>query len=298
MIVLPPFKVTPAMLVSSTAVDEPAWVESTTYALDAVVSHNYRRCVSLQAGNLAKTPGAEPLWWFDDGPCNSMAAFDESPSTPTLASGDLVMTLAPGTRFTDLALLGIKARSVTLTLRDGPDGEIFYGPSTRTLIHSGGTYWAFCFLQIAEMPAITETSWHGLPSVSGAHVTLEFSGLADTGVALVTLGRGIYIGEAEYGFTNAVEDRGRYYTDNNENAVALKRGHTKGASGVINATRQQHNSLIKFSADYVGVPCVWIVSPSDESLSGTMVYGRFLRATVAVPGPTHSTYSVEISGNV
>ena len=298
MIVIPPVPVTPAMLISSNAVDEPAWAAGTTYALGAVTSRNHRKWESLQAGNVGKTPETEPLWWRESGASNRMAAFDASPSTVTQRAGGLTMTIATGRRFTDLALMGIRARRATLTLRDGPGGEIFYGPDTRTAITSGGTYWAFCFSEIEEMPMTTDMGWHDLPSLAGAHVTIELAGLAQTHVALVVLGRGLDIGEAVYGFANKFDDRSRYYTGPDNNPVSIDRGHTKGASGVVEATRQQYNSLIKFSGDYVGVPCVWVPAPGDSSLSGAMTYGRFSSVSVGISGPTHTTYSLDISGNV
>lgn len=298
MIVIPPMLITPDMLVSTNAVDSPAWAVDTSYAAGAVTSRDYRSWESLQAGNLGKLPGTEPLWWRDAGPVNSMAAFDQSPSTITSRAGGIVMTLAPGRRFTDLALLGIRARSVTLTLRDGPEGAIFYGPDTRTAINTGGTYWAFCFSDIDEMPMTTEMTWHDLPSLSNAHATIELSGLAETHVALVALGRGIFIGDVEYGFANKFDDRGLYYTGADKNPVRFERGYTKGASGVLQASATQYNALMKFSAEYIGVPCVWVPAPRNKLLSGALTYGRFSSVSVGVPGSRHITYSLDISGNV
>ncbi len=295
MIVLPPIPVTPAMLISSTASDESAWLETTTYALEAVVSRNHRKWVSLVADNLGKVPEDEPLAWRDDGASNQMAAFDQSPSTVTSAAGGLVMTVALGRRFTDLCLLGIKGRSVTLTLRDGDGGPIFYGPETRSAISVAGSYAAFCF---GDLEQLTEMVWSDLPSLNTTHATIEIEATGTAEVALVSFSRSLFIGDAVFGFSNDFVDRSRYYTGSDGNPVTIERGYTKGASGVIEATRDQYNSLIKFSAEYIGVPCIWIVAPGDPSLSGAFTYGRFSSISVGVAGPKRITFRLDISGNV
>ena len=298
MVVIPPVTVTPAMLISSNAVDEPAWVVGTTYALGAVVSRNNRKWESLQAGNVGKTPGAEPLWWLDSGASNRMAAFDVSPRTVTKAVGNLTMTIATGKRFTDLALLGVKGRRVTLTLRDGPGGPIFFGPSTISTMSSAGTYWAFCFGDIEQ---VTTASWKDLPSLSTTHATIEVETDSLTAVAevgVVAIGRSLYIGEAQYGFSTNFEDRGRYYDDIDGNPVALDRGFSNGASGVVQSTHQQYNGLVQFCRQYIGVPCIWFPVVDESLLAQSAVYGRFSSISIGIDGPSHITYNLEISGNV
>ena len=205
------------------------------------------------------------------------------------------MVLAIGRRFTDLCLLGVKGQTVTLTLRDGLDGPIFYGPETRSAVSVAGSYSAFCFDDVEQQ---REMLWHDLPSLNSTHATIEIAAFTEAQVALVAFGRGIYIGDAVYGFTNKFDDRGLYYEDADRNPVALQRGYSKGASGVIEATRAQHNSLIKFCGEYVGVPCIWIPAPEQADLSGTVTYGRFSSASVGVSGLTHTTFNLEVSGTV
>lgn len=297
MIVIPPVPVTPAMLISSNAVDEPAWAAGTTYALGVFTSRNHRKWESLQAGNVGKTPETEPLWWRDSGASNRMAAFDASPRTVTHRVGGLTMTIATGRRFTDLCLLGVKGRSVTLTLRDGPGGAVFFGPSTISTMASAGSYWAFCF---SDLEQVSTASWDNLPSLSTTHATIEIeasaTGTAEVGVLAV--GRGLFIGDAQYGFATKFEDRGRYYDDSDGNPVALARGYSNGASGVVESTHQQYNALVKFCQQYIGVPCIWLPVSGQSLLAQSAVYGRFSSLSIGIDGPTHITYSLDISGNV
>lgn len=295
MIVIPPFPITPAMLVHSNAVDEPAWVAGATYALNAVVSYGNRKWESLQPGNLGNTPGTAPLWWRDAGASNRLAAFDASPRTVTRCEGGLTMTIAVGRRFTDLCLLGVQGRSVTLTLRDGPAGAVFFGPSTIKTMSSAGSYWAFCF---SDLEQVTSASWDNLPSLATTHATIEVeaTGMAEIGVAV--LGRGLYIGDAQWGFASTFEDRGRYYDDVDGNPVALDRGYRNGASGVIQSTHQQYNALVQFCGQYIGVPCIWLPVSGRSLLAQSAIYGRFSSLSIAIESPTRITYGLEISGNV
>lgn len=294
MIVIPPIDCTASgVLTATNAVDAAAWAVGTTYAANAVVSHGGRNWLSLQAANVGKTPGAEPLWWIDDGPVNSLAMFDTSVQTPTTHTGHLIWTLHPG-RFSAIGLMGLVGNSVKIEIVDG--ATTIY-TETRTLAASDGTYFSFC---LEEWLQQREANFYGLPGVPTASVTITVYGASPTTGAtacgLCVIGKQFEIGKAEYGFGAPIADRGRHYLDNLGNPVNLERGYDKGISGTVVSTRTAYNRMNAWLADHIGTPCLWVASPEQADFVSATVFGRYVRAVPVISNYNDITIALEIAG--
>lgn len=291
MIVVPPLTITTALLAASNAVDAAAWAAGTTYGVDAVVSRNGRNWLSLQAGNLGKTPETEIAWWADTGPSNQMAAFDSSVVTATTRAGDLSFTVKCG-RITAVGFMGLVGNSITITVRDGLGGPVVY-TETRVLAQSEGTFYGWCF---EEFQQSRETAFYGLPGTTNGYLTVDVAG-GSTAVGLCVMGKQFEVGQAEYGFGMPLEDRGRHYLDALDNPVSVERGYSKGMSGTIVTERSNYNRLMAFLADYIGTPCLWVAAPGRGDLVSATAFGRFVRAVPVIANSQMITSSLEISGN-
>lgn len=282
-----------AVLVAINATDEAAWSGATTYALSAVVSKNKRRWVSLQAGNLNHDPEElDSLWWTDDGPSNQWAMFDTSVQTATTRSGGLEFTLATG-RATAVGLMGLSgANTATITVRDGLGGAVIY-TNTKTLATSGGSYYGFCFEPLQQLQ---EAVWYSLLGSINSHITITLAGPGTVACGLCVFGRQIDVGNAEYGFSVATEDRGRQYLDRLGNPVTIERGYSKGASGTVHSSRAEYNRLMAFIAANINTPCLWVAAPDQADLVAATVFGRFTRAVPAISEPNRITAAWEIAG--
>ncbi len=290
MIAIPPIDCTsPGVLVSTNAVDATAWAVGTTYAADAVVSRAQRNWISVQAGNIGKTPGSEPLWWVDAGPINSLALFDTSVQTATTRTGGLTLTLAAG-RFTAIGLMGLKGQSVTLTITDG---ATVIQTMTRTLSSSKGTYYSFAFEEPNQTDSVTFT---GLLSSPTCQVQISIAAVGLAACGLLVIGKQFFVGRAQYGFQNPIEDRGRHYLDNLDNPVNVERGYSKGASGSVMTERVNYNRLLAFLAANIGVPLLWSASPDQADLVGANVFGRYTRAVPVIENFAYITLAFDIAG--
>lgn len=292
MIVIPPITITPAILTATNATDAAAWAGGTTYALAAVVSRNYRNWVSLQAGNVGKTPENEPTWWYDSGPVNSMAMFDSSVSTATSTTGGLSFTLAPGARITGIGFMGLVGQGLTITITDGAGGPTVQ-TETITLARSDGTYYSWC---LEDFVQTREAAFYGLLSTPNCRVVVSITGSGTTACGLCVVGKQFEIGLAEYGFGVPIEDRGRHYLDANDNPVNLERGYSKSAQGTIATSRANFNRLVAFFADYIAVPCLWVAAPDQNDLVAATLFGRFVRAVPVISDYSQITASLEIAG--
>src|SRR5690606_30128502 len=94
--------------------DYPQWAAGTTYALGARVIKiaTHRMYESAIPGNVGHDP-ADPATtqWFDIGPTNARAMFDQALETRSAAAGSLTFTLAPGS-IDAVAALEVEAASV------------------------------------------------------------------------------------------------------------------------------------------------------------------------------------------
>lgn len=291
MIVIPPIDCTaPGVLTATNAVDLAAYNAATTYAADAEISYAGRNWVSVQAGNIAHTPGTDALWWVDSGPINTLAMFDTSVQTATSRVGGLSWTLAVG-RFTAIGLMGLIGQSVTFTTEDG--GVI--QTQTRTLASTAGTYYSFCFEEFFQTDAVT---FGGLLSSPTCTVTISVAAAPASVAAcgLCVIGKQFFAGEAQYGFGNPIEDRGRHYLDNLDNPVNVERGYSKGASGALMVERTAYNRLSGFLATHIGEPMLWVAAPDQNDLVAANVFGRYLRAVPVIESVNSITLALEISG--
>lgn len=292
MIVIPPIDCTaPGVLVSTTATDLAAYNAATTYAADAEISYAGRNWISVQAGNTAHTPGTDALWWIDNGPSNKLAMFDTSVSTATTHVGGLTWVLSVG-RFTAIGLMGLVGQSVTITIADG--ATVIY-TETRTLQTSDGTYYSFCFEDLLQTDAAT---FDGLLSSPTCTVTIAIAtaALATAACGLCVIGKQFFAGNAQYGFSNPIEDRGRHYLDNLDNPVNVERGYSKNISGTIVTDRTAYNRLMKFLSDHIGTPMLWIAAPDIADFVSATAFGRYVRAIVVIESYNQITSNIEIAG--
>lgn len=292
MIVIPPINCNaPGVLTATSAVNLPAWVADTTYAADAQISHANRNWVSVQATNLGKTPGAEPLWWVDDGPINSLAMFDTSVQTATTALGGLSWTMAVG-RFNGVGLMGLKGQSITLTVQDG--GTVLHS-ETRTLASSEGTYYSFVFETPFQIDSETflDVNTSALCTVT---ISIATTPLATAACGLCVIGKQFFVGHAQYGFSNPIEDRGRHYLDSLGNPVNVERGYSKNINGSLVADRASYNQLMSFFAAHVGEPMLWVALPNQRDMMAANVFGRYVRSVVAVESFSEVTVNLDIAG--
>lgn len=292
MIVTHPMDCTaPGALVSTNAVNAAAWVVGTTYAANAVVSYLGRNWTSVQAANTGNTPDTSPLWWVDSGPVNTLAMFDTSVQTATTRTGGLEWVLSVG-RFTCLGLMGLSGQSVTITIRQG--AAVIY-TETRTLQSSDGTYYGFCFESPLQVDAAI---FSGLPSSPTCQVTISIA-TTPTAVAacgLCVIGKQFFVGDAQYGFSVPIEDRGRHYLDALDNPVNVERGYSKGVSGTIVTSRENFNRLTAFLAAHIGEPMLWSASPEQNDLVGANAFGRYIRAVPVIESVNQITAALEIAG--
>jgi len=183
--VIPPLALTSAMVISSTVAEPDAGEQvhsmATNYALDAEVisTTTHRKFKSLLANNVGNAlpvwPETKTLWWYDVGPTNRWAMLDLLQNTATVkASGDLTIVLAPGARVDSLALRGLVATAlaVTMTVPQGAGQELVYSTTRNLNRRLARNAYEYCFNDFETQASVTLID---LPPFANGRITVTLS---------------------------------------------------------------------------------------------------------------------------
>ena len=175
MIVIPPIAITDSNLVSSTAAEpsagETAWNAATSYTIGQVVirTTTHRKYECQIAGVDAGLPESTPTRWLDVGPTNKWAMFDQNRNMPTVATTSMQVEVLPGKRINSVAVLGVQASSVTITMMVG--ATTVYGPITKNMNGRLTTTWSdYFFGEFEYVPSLVLTD---LPPYAGAKIIIK-----------------------------------------------------------------------------------------------------------------------------
>ena len=201
-----PIEITPAIVTANSATDTHSmYAGATTYAVDALVTHDRKTYKSLQSANTGHTPGVtdSAAWWSDQGPANSWAVFDNAVNTRTTAPSPWSFTLA-GVSATGLGMMGIDASSVTFTAVK--DGATVYTKTVDLFDTSLIGDWADYFFNEPEFRG--ELALTDLPPVPEMviTVTLTRNGGGEVSCGKFDCGRVLDVGLERYGLKRSGED--------------------------------------------------------------------------------------------
>ena len=283
-----------AMLLSTNATESvAAWNSATTYAKDAEVNYNNSIYVSLQAGNLNKTPTTEPTWWIRKSANNTYSMFDEFVNTQTTRTSPLTVEVDPGGMFNSAAffnLAGIK--TLHLVVKDGSGGTTVYD-KTFNLDDTIIVDWYMYFFEPYDLRS--DFIVQDLPPYINAVITATFSGDAAVYVGNMVFGNFYLLGGTQYGVTTGIRD----YSTKNTNTFGIttftQRAFSKRMEANIFVENADLRFIQKLLQDLRATPSVWIGSDADgyDVLS---VYGYYRDFNIEIPYPNNSFCRLEVEG--
>ncbi len=294
--VLKPYQLADANLISSTVAADTtaAWSVATTYGSGASVQYLNRLYQSLQAGNLAKTPGAaaSAAWWLDLGPTERWAMFDGSVSTATTSADSVLEVVLSADDFIDsLAVVGAQAHTVTVIARSG--ATVVYSQTKTIGAGYGASWWDYFF---GDRESSGSLLFDNIPPYLGAQitVTLQASGIAACGVLIV--GKLHEIGTVEKGAEAGITDYSRKDTDEFGTATLLQRDFASEASYPVLVTRADMARLKALLASIRATPCLWVGDDDTETYEPLVVFGWFSDFRLVIDYFTHARMSLDIQG--
>ena len=294
-----PTTITDAVLLSSTVpeTDYPAWNAATAYALSARVISNHAIYERAVAGTSPTPPGSDPINWIAVGPTNRWAMFDQKMGTVTTASETLTVVLSPG-RINSLALLGVQASTVTITLQAA--GATVYSASLD--LDSGnsvGNWYEYFYEPIYQQTEVVITdlldaALLDVPAYGEGvlTVTLARPGAA-VAVGMLVVGLVTDIGGTHDGAQVSIRDFSRKEADAFGNFNLVQRDYSKQMSVDVVVPRNQVDRVTKTVSRYRATNVVWIGSTDFGSL---IVYGFLADWSMVIENYAISKFTAKIEG--
>lgn len=285
--VLAPITITDAMMVSITAngvnVAEDSndeWSGGVTYAVGkrVFVRSTHRVYESVKGDNFNHDPAdisnqfnaaGQATWWIDIGPTNRYSMFDSLISTQTLASSPLSITLRPGA-FNGLAMFGIDADELEITVWDAPGGNVVYSYSAPLEGSQPSDYYEYFFDPFKPQTQFIETN---LVPYGQSEITITLrKGSGNAGIGMIALGDVRPLGAPLRGASVEPVDYSYISTDAFGNTTVRKRSNATSLTITARLNIEDANTVLDTVRSLLGVPVV-VVGSKEKMYEHLTVFG-------------------------
>ncbi|MGB1561542.1 MAG: hypothetical protein ACPHN2_08600 [Sinimarinibacterium flocculans] len=271
MIIIEPIALTNANIVSNNlpAESTPAWDYDTVYELTDYVLHENHIWSSLTDENLGNVPQDGSTDWLDHGTVNRYRWFDGAPDRVSRRSGSIIVTIDPGTVFDCVALINVRAVTVTVEILD-EEGEPTV-TRTKTLIDTSEiTDWHKYWWTPVERSI--DAAFLDLPATaSQVRVTIDALGGACS-VGEIVLGLQRQIGDTLYGVRTQIKDFSRQIQNEFGQITLVRRGYTVRMQAEVAVPSDKNPAVKNFLARLRSTPILYIASTEAEE---TLLYGFY-----------------------
>lgn len=293
-----PVEITPAKLISSNVpeTDYPAWSVSATYAIGdrVLLDHHIYEALAIVAAGVK--PGAEvvdkdhPAKWQDRGMDNRWRMFDDKVESLTANPGTIEVRIRPGAVINSMALFNLQGKSVTITMIDPVEGEVYR--KTLSLVDAGVTNWYDWFFE--PIGKRTDVVVLDMPPYGSADIVL----IIDAGAEVAAIGHTVIgavkrIGTALYGTSVGINDYSRKSTDEFGNTIVIQRSFSNRAEFDVTLDTSEVTRVRRLLAELRATPVVWI---GEESYEATILFGFYKDFQIVFSGPTVSDCSITVEG--
>ncbi len=300
MIVIPPIQVTDSNLVSSDVTEpstgEAVWNASTNYSLGQVVirTTTHRKYENTIAGVDSGLPENTPTRWLDIGPTNKWAMFDQNRNMATTATDSMTVSISPGKRINSLALLGVQADSVTVTMTVG--STVVYGPLTKNMNGRLTTRWSeYFFGEFEYNPTLLLLD---LPPAAGAVVTVKFDNPSQpVACSGIILGSKIYLGKIQYNAKSDSLNFSKIERDEFGNSLLIRRRTIPKTSQTLWVDKANVNNVRKVRENLNAVPALWSGLDDDtgnDYSESLLIFGIYKQFEIDIGHPQVATVNLEL----
>lgn len=271
-----------------------AYSGGATYALgDRVIDATAHKVYeSLPPGANTGNALTDETKWSLIGNTNKWAQFDVLRNTATVGASPMVTVITPGQRIDSIALLGLVATSVTITMTVGGSTVYTYTQNlnTREVLNA----YDYCFKPFTTQPAL---ALFGLPPYSTAAITITLTntaGLVECGGCFI--GTAVYIGDIQYDAESDAINFSTVDRDKQGNATMNAERNIPKVVGQIILPKALVNTAYDLREELNGTTAVWvgINDGTDGYFKSLLIQGFYRRFTINVARPTEAVISLEL----
>lgn len=285
-------------------INEAAWNSGTTYATSQRVSRDtpgtHKIYQSVSGGLSSVPPENAPTLWTEVSSTNRWQAFDESISTSTKYLNSITYLLKPG-RINSLAVLGISAADITISLIDPSTGEIVFASSAD--LNNGvtvGDWYQYFYEPIYQQEALAITNLLDA-------VQLEIYGYAEAVLAVtfnypsnivevgaLVVGLSAELGSTQNAPTVGIIDYSKKEADIFGNVNVIVRNFSKRVSAKVMFKSTLTDNINQILAQYRSTPLVWV--GADNLYTSLIVYGFYRDYDITIDNIIMSSCNLTIEG--
>lgn len=290
--IINPIDVTETILLDS-SVDEDdyaAWDGAVSYLVGdrRIRSHRIYEALVAHAGvDPATDSGAT---WLDLGATNRWRMFDARIGTRTEQAESIGVTLRPGTVINALALFNLQGRTVTVTMTDPVEGEVYRREVSLVDPAVSNWYdWLFAVLGRKSDVVLLDLPAYGTADLS---VTVT-AGSGTAACGHLVAGAQVEIGVALYGTGVGITDYSRKEVDAFGSYIVVERAFSKRADFDVSLETARVSAIQRLLSSIRARPVVWV---GDASYEATVLFGFFKDFSISISGPSVSDGTITIEG--
>ena len=266
-----------------------------TYALkDTIqVAATHKVYESLVAGNLGNAV-TDATKWLDSGSTNRWKMFDLLRNSQTTVPGTITVVLTPGARINSLALMGLTANSVTITVTSAFGGGQVYSKTedlnTRIVLDAYDYFFAPFSTQVGVVV-------FDIPPYSDAIITVTItatSGSVACGGCVV--GTFVYLGDVQYPPEADTLNFSTVARDSFGNSQLTPRRNVPKTTQTVWADKSRVNRLRAVRDALNAVPAVWagIHDDTDGYFEALFILGYYRKFSINLTHATVAIVSLEL----
>lgn len=230
---------------------ETAWASGTTYAVGDKRTYLHRIYQRAVAGAGTTAPNLDMTNWTDIGPVNRYAAIDLLRNSVSSASGSISYAFTPGVRVSTLALVGLQASYVRVTMRTG--STVYYSKVFQTYVRLTKSWSSYFFGKFSYLPTL---AIYDLPYVAGATITVTALGTTPA-IGGIVVGNYVDAGITEGDAVSDCLNFSNITRDTFGNLTLVPRASVPTSSVRIYAPKSKMNDLRALRASLNAVPALY-----------------------------------------
>lgn len=304
MLVIPPITINSTNLTSSTVAEpyagETPWNAATSYAegVEVIRTTTHRKYIrsAITPGVNATPPENAPTLWFDNGPTNKWAMFDQYRNVQTIeTSGSMTIVLNPGKRINSLSLIGVQASTVTVTMTAPSIGTVF-GPTDYNMSGRNTTTWSTYFF--GDFLYKKSLLINDLPQYANATITVVFDNASlPVMCSGVIIGTSIYLGATQYSATSDALNFSKIERDDFGNSILLPRRSVPKTQQQLWSDKSLVNTIRQARIDLNAIPALWSGlddNSDDPYFEAIQIFGIYKQFEINIAQPNFAVINLEL----
>ncbi len=228
-------------------------------------------------------------YWLDRGPTNQAAMFDQRSRRASTRAESMTVTVAPGTLFNALALVNVKADTLTVTVDDPIDGQVYSKNIDMLDLSNVYDIYTWCFAPILKKKTVVLTD---LPYYPDATVTIVANNPGEeTQIGEFVVGQVIEIGIMKYGMALSGDDYSKLEEDDDGTTTIEIGSYSKELVYPVKLPSTKLNYVANVFDDLRSRPAVFIGKSDREE---SIIYGLCTDFSESYDGETTSSCSITV----